>query len=153
MRYAIHALARFPRGQDVVSYGRLVTWAKESAGQRDGPSGTKIGNADWQWAFSAAAVLVLRDNRAGQQYLARREKKHGSGQALTVLAQPLARAADDLLTRETVFDRATFLHRGGSGGGEPAASRGHDGISRETVLCNDAPPASLNAPEPIGAWP
>ena len=152
MRYAIHAIARFPRGQDVVSYGRLVQWAKASAGQRDGPSGTKIGNADWQWAFSAAAVLVLRDHPAGQTYLARREKNHGSGQALTVLAQQVARAVSDLLTRETVCDRATFLHREGSGGGEPAASRGHDGISRETVLCHDAPTASLNAHEHIGAW-
>jgi len=37
--------------------------------------------------------------------------------------------------------------------GEPAASLGHQGISRETVLCNDASTASLHAHEHIGAWP
>jgi hypothetical protein len=106
-----------------------------------------------QWAFSEAAVLFLRDNPAGQKSLARLEKKHGSGKALTVLAPQWARAVYDLLTRDTVFARATFLPREGSGVGEPAASRGHAGISRETVLCHDAPTASLNAHEHIGAWP
>jgi hypothetical protein len=42
---AMHDIARCPRGQDFVSYGRLVKWAKESAGTRSGTSGTKIGNA------------------------------------------------------------------------------------------------------------
>ena len=41
----VHAIARFPRVQDVVSYGRLVKCAKASAGQRYGTSGTTIGNA------------------------------------------------------------------------------------------------------------
>lgn len=90
--YEIHDIARFPRGQDVVSYGRLVTWATESAGKRSGTSGTKIGNAYLTWAFSEAAVLFLRNNPAGQKYLARIEKKHGKGKALTVLAHKLARA-------------------------------------------------------------
>jgi transposase len=65
--YEIHDIARFPRVQDGVSYCRLVKCAKESAGKRYGTSGTKSGNADLQWAFSEAAVLFLRDNRAGQQ--------------------------------------------------------------------------------------
>ena len=108
--YAIHDIARFPRVQDVVSYCRLVKCAKESAGKRYGTSGTKIGNAYLKWAFSEAAVLFLRDNPAGQNYLARLEKKHGPGKALTVLAQKLARAVYDMLTRDTVFDMATFLH-------------------------------------------
>jgi transposase len=34
MRYAIHAIQRFPRVQDCVSSCRLVTCAKESAGKR-----------------------------------------------------------------------------------------------------------------------
>jgi len=37
--------------------------------------------------------------------------------------------------------------------GEPAAELGHKGFSRETVLCNDASTASLNAHGHIGAWP
>jgi len=40
------ATTPFPRVQDFVSYCRLVTCAKESAGKRYGTAGTKIGNAD-----------------------------------------------------------------------------------------------------------
>jgi hypothetical protein len=43
--YERHAIARFPSVQDFVSYGRLVTWAKESPGKRYGTAGTKIGKA------------------------------------------------------------------------------------------------------------
>src|SRR4029434_7006161 len=50
--YEIHAIERFPRVQDFVSYGRLVKCARESAGKRYGTSGTKIGNAHLKWAFS-----------------------------------------------------------------------------------------------------
>jgi transposase len=53
----IHDLQHFPRVQDFVSYGRLVTCAKASAGKRDGTSGSKIGHAYLTWAFSEAAVL------------------------------------------------------------------------------------------------
>lgn len=84
--YAIHDIHRFPRVQAFVSSCRLVKCAKEAAGQRYGTSGTKMGQADLQWAFSEAAVLLLRNNPAGQQLLARLEKNHGKGQALTVLA-------------------------------------------------------------------
>jgi transposase len=107
--YEIHDIARFPRVQDFVSYCRLVKCAKESAGKRYGTSGTKIGNAYLKWAFSEAAVLFLRNNPAGQKYLARLEKKHGKGKALTVLAHKLARAVYYMLKREVVFDRDTFL--------------------------------------------
>jgi transposase len=69
--YEIHDIARFPRVQDFVSSCRLVKCAKESAGKRYGTSGTKIGNAYLKWAFSEAAVLFLRNNPAGQKYLAR----------------------------------------------------------------------------------
>ena len=107
--YEIHDIPRFPRVQDFVSYCRLVKCAKESAGKRYGTSGTKIGNAYLKWAFSEAAVLFLRDNPAGQKYLARLEKKHGKGKALTVLAHKLARAVYYMLKRETAFDLDKFL--------------------------------------------
>jgi transposase len=55
--YDIHDLQRFSRVQDFVSYGRLVKCAKESAGKRDGTSGSKMGHASLTWAFSEAAVL------------------------------------------------------------------------------------------------
>ena len=71
LRYEIHARTRCPRVQDVVAYGRVVKCAKASAGKRYGTAGTKLGNASLQWAFSAAAVLFLRNNPAGQKSLAR----------------------------------------------------------------------------------
>jgi transposase len=108
--YEIHDIQRFPSVQDFVSYCRLVKCAKESAGKRYGTAGTKIGNAYLKWAFSEAAVLFLRENPEGQKYLTKLEKKHGTGKALTVLAQKLARAVYYMLKRGTAFDMATFLH-------------------------------------------
>jgi transposase len=108
--YEIHDIQRFPRVQDFLSYCRLVKCAKESAGKRYGTSGAKIGNAALKWAFSEAAVLFLRDHPAAQKYLARLEKKHGKGKALTVLAQKLARAVYYMLTREVAFETQTFFH-------------------------------------------
>jgi transposase len=107
--YEIHDIRRFPRVQAFVSYCRLVKCAKESAGKRYGTSGKKIGNASLQWAFSEAAVLFLRNNPAGQKYLARLERRHGKGKALTVLAHQLARAVYYVLKRDTAFDLDKFL--------------------------------------------
>jgi transposase len=108
--YEIHDIQRFPSVQDFVSYCRLVKCAKESAGKRYGTAGAKIGNAYLKWAFSEAAVLFLRDNPAGQKYLARLEKKHGQGKALTLLAQKLGRAVYYMLKRQKAFDMHKFLH-------------------------------------------
>jgi hypothetical protein len=63
---------------------------------------------------------------------------------LTVLAQKLARAVYDMLTRDVGFARDSFLQSYGWGVGEHAASRG---ASLATVLCHDAPLASTNAHE------
>ena len=109
--YEIHDINRFPRVQDFVSSCRLVTCAKESAGKRLGTSGAKIGNAHLKWAFSEAAVLFLRDHPAAQKYLARLEKKHDKGKALTVLAQKLARAVYYMLQHQGAFEREKFFQR------------------------------------------
>jgi len=69
--YDIHDSRRFPRGHDCVSYCRLVTRAKESAGKRYGTSGKKMGTADLKWAFAEAAALCLRNHPEAQQSLAR----------------------------------------------------------------------------------
>ena len=80
--YDIHDIARFPRVQDCASYCRLVTCAKASAGKRSGTSGSTMGHAHLQWAFSEAAVVCLRDHPAAQTCLARFEKKHRQGESL-----------------------------------------------------------------------
>jgi transposase len=108
--YEIPDINRFPRAQKFVSYCRLVKCAKESAGKRYGTSGKKIGNAYLKWAFSEAGVLFLRNNPAGQKYLARLERGHSKVKALTVLAHKLARAVYYMLKRDTAFDGGKFLH-------------------------------------------
>jgi transposase len=110
--YELHDIARFPRVQGFASYCRLVKCAKESADKRLGTSGKKIGNAHLKWAFSEAATLFLRHNPDGERLLARLEKKHGKGKALTILAHKLARAVYYLLKRKIAFDMDIFLrHR------------------------------------------
>jgi Transposase and inactivated derivatives len=108
--YEVQDIHRFPRVQDFISYCRLVKCAKESAGKKYGTSGKKIGNAYLKWAFSEAAVLFLRNNPEGQNYLARLENKHGKGKALTCLAHRLARTVYHLLTRGQAFDLKKFLN-------------------------------------------
>jgi transposase len=107
--YEIQDIHRFPRVQECASYCRLVKCAKESAGKRSGTLGKKSGNAYLTWAFSEAAGLCLRNNPAGQKYLARLEKQHGKGKALTVLAHQLARAVYYRLKRNTAFDLDKFF--------------------------------------------
>jgi hypothetical protein len=55
-------------------------------------------------------VRFLRNNPAGQKYLARLEKKHSKGKALTVLAHKLARAVYYMLKRDTAFDLDKFFN-------------------------------------------
>jgi transposase IS116/IS110/IS902 family protein len=127
--YDIHDIDRFPTAQDVVSSCRLGKCAKASAGKRLGTSGKNIGNAHLTWAFSEAAALCLRHNPAGQKYLARLEKKHPQGKALTILAHQLARAVYYMLQHQTAFHRAKFLPSEGSRVGEPHASLDTQGMS------------------------
>jgi len=119
--YEIHDITRFAQVQDFVSYCRLVKCAKESAGTRYGTSGAKVGHAYLTWAFSAAAVRFLRNHPAGPQYLARFERTHGKGKALTVWAHKLARAVYDMRKRDPVFELHKFLNGSWSGAGEPHA--------------------------------
>ena len=120
--YERHDMSRCPRGQDFVSYCRVVKCATASAGQRDGTSGATMGHRSLKGAFSEAAVLFLRQNPAGQQYRARLEKKHGPGKALTIFAHPLARAVSSMFKRDTAFARHKFLQGERSGVSAPAAA-------------------------------
>jgi hypothetical protein len=136
LRYEIHNIDRFPRVQDVASYCRLGKCAQASAGTRLGTSGKTIGNAHRKWAFAEAAVLFWRNNPQGQKSLARLEKKHDKGTALTILAHTLARAVYDMLKRQTAFDMDVFLRASGSRAGAPAVSLDAHGISLHTCPWN-----------------
>ena len=107
--YEIHRIKRFPSVQEFASYCRLVKCSKESGGKRVGTSGKKIGNAHLKWAFSEAATLFLRNNPQGQKLLARLEKKHDKGKALSILAHKLGRAVYCMLKRKVAFDMNLFL--------------------------------------------
>jgi transposase len=95
--------------QNFASYARWVKCSKESGGKRLGTSGKKISNVHLKWAFSEAATLFLRKNPEGQKLLARLEKKHDKGKALSILAHQLGRAVYDMLKRQTAFDMNLFL--------------------------------------------
>ncbi len=109
--YEVHDILRFPRVQDFVSYSRLVKPAKESAGKRYGHSGAKIGNAHLKWAFSEAAVLMLREIPEVKKYKAKLQRKHGKGKALTILAHKIGRAVYYMLKRNEVFNTDRFLNK------------------------------------------
>ncbi len=115
-----------------------------------GPSGNTLGHAYLTWAFSEAAALFLRHNPAGQKRLARMEKKHGQGKALTILAHGLARAVSDMLKRDTAFEMETFLPRERSRAAEPDASRDTHGISRNRAYVKSGVTASVNAKVRLG---
>ena len=150
---AIHDLARVPRVQDVVSYGRLGKGAKAAAGTRDGPASTKSGTASLTWAFSDAAVLLRRNNPGGQQYRARLAKKYGQGKALTILAPQLARAIYAMVNRRVACALDAFLQGAGRSAGAPAAPLGPHGWRLTTVLGHAALRASTNAGEHLGPLP
>jgi transposase len=107
--YEIHDIARFDRVQEFASYARLIKCRKESAGKQLGTSGAKMGNVHLKWAFSEAAVLFLRHTTDGKKLLARLEKQHGKGKALSILAHKIGRAVYYMLSRGTVFSMEKFL--------------------------------------------
>jgi transposase len=107
--YEIHDVHRFDRVQQFASYARLVKCAKESAGKKHGTSGAKMGNVHLKWAFSEAAVLFVRHSAEGKKLLARLEKRHGKGKALSILAHKLGRAAYYLLLRGKAFEIERFV--------------------------------------------
>jgi transposase len=107
--YEIHDVRRFPAVGPFLSYARLVRCVHESAGNKQGTGGNKIGNAHLKWAFSEAACLLLRESEQAKRWLARREKKHGKARALGALAARLGRAVYHLLRKGEVFDSKRFF--------------------------------------------
>jgi len=84
--YEIHDITRFDRVQEFAP-----------------TSGAKMGNVHLKWALSEAAVLFLRHTAEGKKRLARFEKTHGKGKALSILVHKIGRAVYYMLSRGTVF--------------------------------------------------
>ena len=106
--YEIHDITRFDRVQEFASYARLVKCQRQSGGKTLGTGGAKMGNVHLKWAFSEAAVLFLRHTE-GKKLIARIEKQHGKGKALSILAHKIGRAVFYMLSRGTVFSMEKFL--------------------------------------------
>jgi hypothetical protein len=107
-RYARHDLARCPRGQAVLSYGRLGQGAPAAAGKRDGTAGTQRGTASLPW--EAPQPRCLRAPPRGPHSRARVAQHPGTGPAWTGLAHTVARAGSALWPRRTACARHNFCH-------------------------------------------
>lgn len=107
--YEIQDIHRFPTVQDFCSYCRLVKCAKESAGKHYGYSGKRIGNAHLKWAFSEAAILLMRESQRAKQFVAKQAQKHGKGKAISILAHKLGRAVYFIMKRNDAFDEKYFF--------------------------------------------
>jgi transposase len=107
--YEIHDIRRFPRVQDFVSYSRLVKPLKESAGKIYGHAGKKMGNVHLKWAFSEAAVSMLREIPDVKKYREKLQRKHGKAKALGIVAHKIGRAIYYMLKRKEEFNIEKFL--------------------------------------------
>ena len=99
---------RFDTVQEFASYCRLVAPRGESSGKLGGSRGRKQGNVHLKWAFSEAAVLLLRANPRAQQLHGRLVKRFGKANALSVLAHKLGRAVFHMQKRQHPFDAERF---------------------------------------------
>jgi transposase len=106
--YEIHDIGRFATEGQFLSYARLVRPVKTSAGKVTGGGGGKIGNAHLKWAFSEAVCLLARESDQAKRFLARKQKKHGKGKALGILAARLGRAVYHMLRQKKAFDVRRF---------------------------------------------
>ena len=107
--YELHDIARFKRVQRFLSYARLVKSQKSSGGKVIGTSGAKIGNAHLKWAFSEAAVSVIRHLPQSTRLHNRLKRKYGKGKALSIFAHKLGRTVYFMLKRNQAFDADRFL--------------------------------------------
>lgn len=107
--YEVGDLSRFPTVQSFCSYSRLVKCPKESAGKQYGYGGGKIGNAHLKWAFSEATALFMRESDRAKAFVAKHEKKHGKGKAMSILAHKLGRAIYFMWKRNDAFDEKYFF--------------------------------------------
>jgi len=109
--YEIENIDRFPRVQDFASYARLIKPIKESAGKRAGKSNKKIGNAHLKWAFSEAAILMMRERDEAKKFVQRKQSKHGKAKAIAILSHKIGRAVYYMLKHKIPFDLNKFFNK------------------------------------------
>ncbi len=107
--YEVHDIGRFEEEGQFLSYARLVSGVRESAGKFKGTGGRKIGNAHLKWAFSEATCLLIRLLPKAKTWLRRRERKIGKKRALGALAARLARTVYHLWRKQEAFEEKRFL--------------------------------------------
>jgi transposase len=107
--YEIHDINRFPTVQDFASYARLIKPRKESAGKTYSGSNRKIGNRFLKWAFSEAAILLIRESDEIKKYHQKLKNKHGKAKALAVLAHRTGRTVYFMLKNKQAFDMKRFI--------------------------------------------
>lgn len=106
--YEVPDFDRFDTVQQFASYARLVAPRSESSGKLGGSRGRKQGNVHLKWAFSEAAVFLLRDNPRAQKLHSRLVARFGKAKALSVLAHKLGRAVFHMQKRKQPFDAERF---------------------------------------------
>lgn len=106
--YEVPDFDRFDTVQQFASYSRLVAPRTESAGKLGGSRGRKQGNVHLKWAFSEAAVLLLRNNPRAQKLHSRLVARFGKAKALSVLAHKLGHAVFHMQKRQQPFDAERF---------------------------------------------
>ena len=107
--YEIHDISRFAPVRRFASYARLVKCEKSSAGKRVGTSGHKIGSVHLKWAFSEAAVSMIRLLPESKPLHNHLKRKYGKGKALSILAHKLGRTVYFMLKRNQALDADRFL--------------------------------------------
>jgi len=107
--YEIEDISRFPTVQDFASYARLIKPKRESAGKNYAGGNRKIGNAYLKWAFSEAAILLIRDKDGIKTYHLKLKNKHGKAKAIAILSHRLGRAVYYILKNKQAFDMKRFL--------------------------------------------
>jgi transposase len=107
----INDIERFASRQDFSSYARLISSVHMSNGKVVGSAGRKIGNPYLRWALGEVAMHASHKTPGINALRQRYEKKHGAGQALSILAHKFGRAIYYMLKNGTVFDEERFLRR------------------------------------------
>jgi transposase len=108
MLYEIQNVDRFENIGQFVSYARLVSCAKESAGKKQGTGGRKIGNAHLKWAFSEAAALMIRSSPEAKAFMEKMTRQRGKARAVALVAAKIGRAVYWMMKRQQPFDARRF---------------------------------------------